>query len=417
MAKLLGRRVSHARSKESIIAAINEEGLVGERTMSGNKKKMLNSMNLSHFDAIIPIFYYIFRGGHAPNMNSFTYEITYRCNLKCKMCYLWGEKSEESTQKNILHNVHNELNINELQNILIPQLKRMHVKAVKITGGEPLIRKDIFEVIKLFRSENFKCRMISNLSIQPEKNAKKLVESGLEGINVSIDGPKEVHDKIRGVIGAYSKTTDTLKAITKLKNEKPIIRLNCVISAMNMAYLSDVMDTAKKTGADVVSYQFMAWSTNEVTEKTNHILELTENRIHFADIDPPLLDIDSLIISKQIEQICIKSRMYDIPVYFHPLYLPIKKQEIEDWYSDACFHRVSKCLYPFMEARMDPYGNIYPCLDVSMGNIKNQGLKEIWNNERYVNFRKKLKTEGIFPACSKCCMLGVPELKYLFSIH
>jgi MoaA/NifB/PqqE/SkfB family radical SAM enzyme len=118
------------------------------------------------------------------------------------MCYLWGEKSEESTQKNIL----------------IPQLKRMHVKAVKITGGEPLIRKDIFEVIKLFTSENFKCRMISNLSIQPEKNAKKLVESGLEGLNVSIDGPKDVHDKIRGVIGAYSKTTDTLKAITKLKN-------------------------------------------------------------------------------------------------------------------------------------------------------------------------------------------------------
>lgn len=378
-----------------------------------NKVKMRKSMNISYIDAIPAILYYMVGGGYAPNMNGFTYEITYRCNLRCKMCYLWGEKSASDTERKIRSG--KELTLEDLKKNLIPPLKEMKVKRIQITGGEPLLRNDIFELIHLFKSHGFNCRLNTNLGVHTEK-IYELLKTGIDSIAVSIDGPEKIHDELRGHSGTYNKTIKALELINEYKELKPFVRLNCLISSLNMGYVADILDIGKEVGVDMVSYQFLEWVTKKQIEKTNALIGLKADVSHIPETYPQFLKVDSSLLLRQIEVTCKKSKELDIPVYFEPLYLPIKKQEIEKYFSDEAFHRISKCLYPFMQTRMDPYGNIYPCLPLRIGNIKEQNLKVLWNSELYRNFRKKLK-KGIFPACNKCCSLGTSELKYLFSIH
>jgi radical SAM protein with 4Fe4S-binding SPASM domain len=107
-----------------------------------------------------------------------------------------------------------------------------------------------------------------------------------------------------------------------------------------------------------------------------------------------------------------KESQYNIKAGFFP---PLTPEQAKQRYTDDRFAYAEKCFYAWDHARVNPYGDIYACgpISISMGNVADQSLKEIWNNEAFKRFRIQLRDRRLFPKCAKCCALSTPTWKYL----
>ena len=86
------------------------------------------------------------------------------------------------------------------------------------------------------------------------------------------------------------------------------------------------------------------------------------------------------------------------------------KKAIDNYYNSH-YNERNYCLIPWARTVVSPYGEVFPCVNFSLigytlGNIKEKSLKDIWNAIPYKDFRRMLKKRGLFPLCSKCCMIN-----------
>lgn len=129
--------------------------------------------------------------------------ITNRCNLKCGFCY--AESKVETYS--------NELNTEELKKIF-EEIDKLNVHRVAISGGEPFVRKDIFDIIENFTSHDYSTIINTNATLINDSIAKNLKKYEIDRICVSLDGSNKVnHDAIRGS-DTFEKT---LKGIQNLQ--------------------------------------------------------------------------------------------------------------------------------------------------------------------------------------------------------
>jgi MoaA/NifB/PqqE/SkfB family radical SAM enzyme len=124
--------------------------------------------------------------------------VTRRCNLKCKHCSIAGEDPEELTTE-------------EGFGIIEEAAKLGHVKFA-FTGGEPLLRDDIYDLIEYASSFDMQVVMATNGTLITKEVAEKLKKAGLERAAMSIDGIGNVHDELRGVNGAFEDVLRGMKA-------------------------------------------------------------------------------------------------------------------------------------------------------------------------------------------------------------
>ncbi len=128
------------------------------------------------------------------------WNFTNRCNLTCLHCYSYANPNSKDflTTQTILET--------------IPKLKKAGVKFVIFSGGEPLIRNDIFKIAETMRENGIITYLSTNGLYINSKNALKIVET-FNYIGISIDGIEEVHDHFRGLDGAYQKSIEAIKSI------------------------------------------------------------------------------------------------------------------------------------------------------------------------------------------------------------
>jgi MoaA/NifB/PqqE/SkfB family radical SAM enzyme len=105
---------------------------------------------------------------------------------------------------------YNELTTEEVNEILV-QLKEIGIRSIGIAGGEPLLRKDLIEIVK--KANNLK---FDNIHIV----TNGLLLTKERGIAISIDGTAEVNDYVRGIKGSYERSIKTLKMLTELRDSK-----------------------------------------------------------------------------------------------------------------------------------------------------------------------------------------------------
>ncbi|MFX0196250.1 MAG: radical SAM protein [Candidatus Hodarchaeota archaeon] len=365
--------------------------------------------------------YYFFCGGKAaplPVYKNVNYEITYRCNLKCKFCFWWNESSRRENLTKI--SSRSELTFDEIKNLILPQFQSVGLKYVNLTGGEPLVRKDIFEVIRLFTHSGMQVSMISNLANISEKQAEALVNSGLKCLKVSVDGPPDIHDQTRGVKGTYTQVINTIENIQKYKKatdvNTPSIILNGVICKETMSCFSHLLDIANEFELNGVSLQFLEWQTEHSIDQMKRIEGFDSNEVYSSALHVNN-GIEPSLILKELKNARQKSTRFNVPLVIVPLSIPqsINTREIDLWFKDSTFNFVKKCSFPFRSFFINPYGDVRPCIEVTMGNLKENQLYEIWNSQKYNKFRKKLKEKGIFQRCAKCCQIR-PWDRYLRSV-
>ncbi|MBW4658570.1 MAG: radical SAM protein [Drouetiella hepatica Uher 2000/2452] len=161
------------------------------------------------------------------------YYLTYRCNARCHFCDIWAlEPKQEASFETIQHNLRD--------------LKRLGVKYIDFTGGEPLLRSDVDKIFAEAKRQGFLTSMTTNTILYP-KRAKEM-QGLVDFLNFSLDGgDAETHDQSRGV-----KIFDTLVEsveIAQSLGEFPV--LNHTVTAQNFTRIGEVAELGEKLGARI----------------------------------------------------------------------------------------------------------------------------------------------------------------------
>ena len=198
--------------------------------------------------------------------------ITHRCNHRCAICAQWGKNGYNATADKPI--VAGEVPV-EVYKKVIDEVapKKVHVY---ITGGEPFLYEPLVELVNYMKKKGLTVQIVTN-GVGLEKNAETIVENGWDMICVSFDGPKEIHDKCRGVPGALETATRGIMAIQKLKKEKktskPGIYAITTISKNNESTLVDTVKEVEKIDADGMTVYY-SWFTKEwIGQKHTKIAE------------------------------------------------------------------------------------------------------------------------------------------------
>lgn len=349
---------------------------------------------------------YYLKNGEASALKQISIKITNMCNLRCKMCGQWGETG---------YNIGKPMS--EINKTLPLEVYKKMVDDVAsgkpifyIWGGEPFLYPDIMPFLGYIKEKRLIASIVTN-GIRLKKNAKELVEMGLDGLMVSLDGPREVHNEIRGSETCYDTLVEGLQEINEqkriLKKKKPYIMPLVTISRYNQDYLEDIFDIAAEINTDCLIVYYSWFTTPEVGQAHTELMEKRLNCTPFAWKgyvgEFSRVNTDSLMESVRR----IKEREY--PFFY--MFIPnIKETDIPKYYENPLnMFGYNRCVMPWLVAELMPNGDMAFCRDYPdyiIGNITQESIVDIFNSERAKKFRNLLKEEGgLFPICARCCGL------------
>jgi len=301
---------------------------------------------------------------------------SYHCNLRCEMCNFWKKKGGRELEKEDFYKVMNEL-------------FDMHTPMISFSGGEPFLRKDIFELVK-YASNNAVVHIASNGTRITGTIAKRIRELEVDGVSISLDSSNpEIHNKIRGVTNSFDHTLNGLKTLVKeTKNSKTVIDVITLVTEDNFQEIFKTVQLVNTIGIDTVGIIPIHKLNQNVHRMDNRKKETVKN-IEIV--------IDGLIKLKKEEGIIDNSIRYleDVKKYFRG-----------EPKSSSCSAGLTTCV-------IDSFGYVYPCygyyiMQNAIDNIKDKSIKEIWFSEKYNRIRKDLFQ------CKKCLWNCHGEFDVLF---
>ena len=362
---------------------------------SGMKNPSYAFQKLKNIIVSLTNFDYHFLNGYSFYPDVIRVDLTYKCNLRCKICFEFGENPQEKNKE-----------ATDDKDISIDSLKKIidEVNSFKptfyLSGGEPLIYPKIIELLEYLQHKKL-YSLINTNGVLLKKYAEDLVKLKVDKIIVSIDGPEKVHDLNRGKnFKQIIEGIEFLKDIKKNENSHfPLIRVNSLITPFNSEYLEETVSLAEGLGIDSLTFQHPMFSNEEVRKE--YVDGVNPDRVNQINIlgftYKGGIDTNSLI--RQIKN--IKNRKTKIPVNFYP---GIRVDEIKFYYSDFNYKFKDRCLSAWRKVIITPKGDIGPCVNHLLDNIDNKRFKEIWNGKRYMEFRNRLKVKGLMPSCLRCCL-------------
>lgn len=185
----------------------------------------------------------------------FIFFVTKQCNAKCKMCF-YKENMEKSNG--------NELSVSEYDKIS-KQIKTLNI--LGISGGEPFLRKDLAEIIKVVY-KNCKPLVIdlptngffTDIIIEQTEEILKTVKDTIIDLQLSLDGPEVIHDEIRGIKGSFKNVKETYNRLLSLREKYSNLRIKIctVYSSYNQRYMGDLFDIIKNDFDKIDRFVFSA---------------------------------------------------------------------------------------------------------------------------------------------------------------
>jgi MoaA/NifB/PqqE/SkfB family radical SAM enzyme len=332
------------------------------------------------------------------------YEATMRCNLKCEFCYVGDLLNLEGEWRQ-------ELTVEALRKAF-PEKRGL---SVSLTGGEVFVRKDVEQLLDLFRQKGYACGYLTtNGTAITEARAAALADLALAGfvkhVSVSIDGPDELHDAARGVKGTFERTATGLRrlqAAAKSKGAPLKVSINTTVTRESLDALDRMVAVAGELGVDAIGLNHLMYATPEEVDQTLKILGETDRRLvaTYVTPDPGLAPA---AVSAKVAALEAKCREHRIRFDYRP---KVHQQLIEGYYTPGTPLR-GRCLYPFLNARVGFSGKVYFCpfIRIEVGDLTVSTLEDVWNTPRYVALRQKLLERELFPVCRRCCKVELsPE--------
>ena len=308
-----------------------------------------------------------------PKLRQLFLELTLQCNERCFHCgsSCTPQKPEDQLSlaeyKAILDQVKEDFDISRLQ--------------LCITGGEPLLRPDFFDILGYAHELGYRWGMTSNATLITPQVARRLAETGMETISVSIDGLRETHDLLRGTPGGYDAAMRGIQNLIDL-GAFHAIQVTTVINHENIGEL-DALFTVMD-GLDIDSWRVIN-------------LEPIGRALQWADrmlTDEDYKRLFSFIREKRLEGYPVE---YGCSHYLGPAW----ERELRPWYW--------LCNAGIYTASIMANGDIGACLDIErrpetiQGNIRRSRFKDVWDN-RFELFRRDLCEGSEF--CRGCDHAG-----------
>ena len=312
-----------------------------------------------------------------PALRLIAWEVTRSCNLACKHCraeaHLDPYPGEFSTAE---------------AKALIDTFPETGNPIIIFTGGEPLLRPDIFELASYANGKGLRCVMAPNGTLITPTAARKMRESGIQRCSISIDGPEaESHDAFRGVAGSFDAS---LRGIGFLKDEGIEFQLNTTVTKGNLDQFREIFHLAERLGA-------AAW----------HIFLLVPMG-RAAEL------IDQVITAREYEEVLNwfydfrKTTTMHLKATCAPHYYRIMRQRARDeglavtpesFGMDAL---TRGCLGGTGFCFISHTGQVQPCgyLELDCGNVRETPFPEIWRSSKhFLEFRNPEDYKG---KCGHC---------------
>ncbi len=316
----------------------------------------------------------------------YLFNITHKCNLSCYYCC---QKKNESQDRAEL----------SLEEILAIVGKLPWYAVIALSGGEPLCREDFPDIIKGITRQKKKIALLTNGLLLNDAMIDEMIQHKLLNVGIAIDGDKQYYEKIKGR-GNYAVLMDKLDHLLYSKKKAgspfPAFDWKVTVFPENISQLPFLYRQAVDYGADTFTVSLPKKNDFQFNDCL-HGLEILDA---IPDANAPSCFPDNALeIYKELftmsRQVKTKLRTYpylkqavDLHSYFDTS--PIEK-------------RYSVCREPWSGMVISSTGEVYPCLSVSIGDLKKQSLSQILTSDENRHFRKQLTKKGIFAVCDGCC--------------
>lgn len=350
-----------------------------------------------------------FHPGHSGPPNEIVLDLTRRCNLKCVMC-TQIRHSEDIPDHLAWYDPRRELALADWVGLL-DQVTSFRPR-VHLTGGEPTVYPHFPDLVREIKARGLFMRLTTN-GTRLAGAAELLVSSGVEIVVVSLDGPAEIHNRIRGQKAVFERATAGLRALVESRRRHgraaPIITINCTISLDNLASVDQMVPLALDLGADILQFHHTIFDHPDNVARHNRVLSPARCRDWGLDVAHPSIsdqeyyqsrigpeDLPRLVAGLKEAQRQAKGRL-------NLLFVPnLPFELLEPYYLDLDYPFAPICKRLWKSCRIYPDGSIAPCFHVMVGNIKEQRLLELWNSPTMQRLREVIN-RGLLPGCARCC--------------
>ncbi|MEW6181826.1 MAG: putative heme d1 biosynthesis radical SAM protein NirJ2 [Bacillota bacterium] len=292
-----------------------------------------------------------------------SWNATNECNLKCAHCYrdAGSKKTDELTT--------------EEGRTLIDEIARAGFKIMIFSGGEPVMRSDLFELAAYAREKGLRPVLGTNGTLITPEVAGRLSEAGLMAAGISLDSmDKKVHDELRGVPGSWDAAVEGMRA--------------CREAGLRFQVHTTVMD----------------FNYNEIEKLTDFSVEIGAQGHHVFFLVPTGRAVEiaeASIKADQYERLLrrLLEKQKQVPIEIKPTCAPhflriAKQMGVNMRFTRGCLAGLSYCL-------INPVGVVQACayLDVPAGNVRETPFSQIW---RDAEFFKHLRTRRYTGKCGSC---------------
>ncbi|THB75445.1 MAG: heme b synthase [Desulfobacteraceae bacterium] len=312
------------------------------------------------------------------------WETTRRCNLSCKHCRAVAED----------HPYDNELDTRAAFKLL-DEIREVGQPIIILTGGEPLLRDDIFDIASYGTKIGLRMVMAFNGTLVTPEIVDKLIASGIKRISVSLDGASpETHDEFRGEPNAF---TDALRGIEMVKAAGLDFQINTTITKTNLDEIPNILKLAEDIGA-VALHIFLLVPTG----RGKYIIDSAIDAQQYEETLNWFYDQQSET-NLQLKATCA-------PHYYRILRQRAKQDGKKVTFETHGLDAVTRgCLAGTGFCFISHVGRVQTCgfLDVECGDITKQSFKDVWENSKvFTELRDFKNLEGKCGACEYTNVCG-----------
>ena len=324
------------------------------------------------------------------------------CNLHCLMCDVGLGRSETVFARNLTGAEPRDMPL-ELATLIFDQAARYFPKVrIGFAFTEPLIWPHLEAAVAAARDRGLYSAVTTN-GLNLGVRGPALAEAGLDEIFVSLDGPDEVHDHIRGRRGSFRRAVEGLERLA-VHPARPRMSVHCVLTPWNVGHLARFVEAVGHLPLDRVGFMHANFTTPEMAAAHNRrwgkLYPATPSNL--GPLQPGEMDLDRLLD----ELGALRALEPAFLLTFSPNLTD--REGLERFYlrpgepiGRGCSDVHRTLMIKSDGAAIPAHGR---CYEVPVGHVGRQTLPEIWNSAAMARLRRDLaRAGGLLPACTRCC--------------
>jgi len=324
--------------------------------------------------------------------------LTDDCNLKCAYCARGG--SSRTAPVPAYMEVARALD-------LVDELAELRPRPfIRLFGGEPFLHPEWDRIVRHASDRGVWCTAVTNGTLLGE-HARRLTDSGLLAVGISLDGHAGIHDPVRGR-GTFDRIMAGLEALEDCRkgsgSPHPLVEIYATVQPSNVGRLVEFARFLAGKPIALLRLQHLIWCTPEQFERTRRLVAplfpgqaVLEEEAPYQRAGPP--DVDPVVFLRQKRE--LERTRWPFKVEFHPN-LP-DRQWTPFLTQSSCGPRDSEhCRNMEAYAYIRPTGALRPCVSVEIGNVFERPFRELWNAAGFRAFRRLVRSHGRLPACARC---------------